>query len=157
MPDFLKQLFQAMTDGNTSGAGRQTTIQLATAALLVEMMHADHEVAPEETETLRSVLRQEFALDETLAEALIADGEREAREAPGFFAFTKTINDALPLEDKLRVMEYLWRIALADGEVAAHENHLLRKLADLLHVGHGDYHAAKQRALAHLQARESAS
>lgn len=153
MPSFLKNLLQSLTESTTAGDAREMNLQLATAALLIEMMRADHSVSPAEEAALRAALRQEFSLDESALEALIADAGQEARHAAGFFAFTREINTALPIEDKLRVMEYLWRIALADGEIAAHENHLMRKLADLIHVGHGDYHAAKARAAEHLRQR----
>jgi len=153
MPLILKQLFQAITDGARSAGSRDMSLQLATAALLIEMMRADQDVALAEEDTLRQALRQEFELDDDALEALIVQAEREARDAPGYFAFTKAINDTLPVEDKVRIMEYLWRIALADGVLAAHENHLMRKLADLIHIGHGDYHAAKERARTHLDQR----
>ena len=153
MPSFLKQIFQAVTDRESADSARELNLQLATAALLVEMVHADHAVAPEEEAALRGALAHDFDLDQTALESLIREAEHAAKNAPGFFAFTKEINATLPIEDKVRIMEYLWRIALADGTVAAHENHLMRKLADLIHVGHGDYHAAKRRAAEHLARR----
>lgn len=153
MPAFLKTILNSITERAPSGQHREMNLQLATAALLIEMMHADHDVDAAEETALRAALTQEFKLDGEAVDALIGHAEQEARNAPGFYAFTREINDTLAIEDKVRIMEYLWRIALADGEVAAHENHLMRKLADLIHVGHGDYHAAKARAAEHLARR----
>lgn len=150
MPSFLKSLFESLAESGGAEVQSEHELRLATAALLVEMMRADDAVADDEEMTLREALRDEFELDEDELDTLIAEADAEARDAPGYFAFTRRINAHLALEQKLRVMEYLWRIALADGHLAVHENHLMRKLADLIHIGHGDYHAAKARAVDHL-------
>ena len=71
---------------------------------------------------------------------------RTQREATDFFAFTSRINDAFSMEQKLRMIEHMWRVAYADGVLSAHENHVMRKLADLLHIPHGAYVHAKMRA-----------
>jgi uncharacterized tellurite resistance protein B-like protein len=44
------------------------------------------------------------------------------------------------------VIELMWQVAYADAEISAHENHLMRRIAELLHITHGDYIAAKMRA-----------
>jgi uncharacterized tellurite resistance protein B-like protein len=52
----------------------------------------------------------------------------------------------LELPEKVRIIEYLWQVVYADGKISAHENHLMRRLVDLLHISHGDNIAAKMRA-----------
>jgi uncharacterized tellurite resistance protein B-like protein len=52
----------------------------------------------------------------------------------------------LELPDKVRIIEYLWQVVYADGKISAQENHLMRRLVDLLHISHGDNIAAKMRA-----------
>ena len=63
-----------------------------------------------------------------------------------FFAFTSTLNDRFSHEQKVRIIEFMWQVAYADGNVTADENHLISKVAGLLHVTHGEYIAAKMRA-----------
>ncbi|QID17994.1 TerB family tellurite resistance protein [Nitrogeniibacter mangrovi] len=156
MPTFLQNLFRSLADPGQMAEVLEHDLQLATAALLIEMKRADGKLATAEDVALRAALRQEFGLDRLALDALIEEAEAEARDAPGYYAFTHRINDGFSQAQKLRVMEYLWRIALADGHLAAHENHLMRKLADLIHIGHGDYHAAKARARAYLDAQSAA-
>ena len=153
MPTFLESFFGSLSAQCDGPASSEHDLQLATAALLIEMMRADNAVGADEIDAVRHALQHEFALDEAELDALIEHATAEARDAPGYFAFTRRINEALPLARKLRLMEYLWRVALADGHLAAHENHLMRKLADLIHIGHGDYHAAKARARSYLEAK----
>ena len=66
--------------------------------------------------------------------------------ATDYFQFTSLINKQCSLEQKVRIVENMWHVAMSDGHISAHENHLMRKIADLLYVGHADYIAAKQRA-----------
>ncbi|MCB1960551.1 MAG: TerB family tellurite resistance protein [Rhodocyclaceae bacterium] len=157
MPSLLQSLFQKLTAPDATPGNAEVDLQLATAALLVEMIRADSSIGEAEQAAARNALREEFALDETALAALIEQAEAEAREAPGYYAFTSRINQGFSAAQKVRVMEYLWRVALVDGHLCAHENHLMRKLADLIHVGHGDYIAAKERARAYLAARSAST
>jgi hypothetical protein len=70
----------------------------------------------------------------------------EARLATDYFQFTSLINRNFSAEQKVQVVEYLWQVAYADGHLDAHEQHFMRKIADLLYVSHADYVGAKQRA-----------
>ena len=72
--------------------------------------------------------------------------EQEARQASVYYQFTSLINKTCSADQKIRIIENMWQVAMADGHLDAHELHLMRKIADLLYVGHADYVAAKQRA-----------
>jgi uncharacterized tellurite resistance protein B-like protein len=94
---------------------------------------------------LRAV-REKFELTHEEAERLIALAEEEMKQASDYFQFTSLINRHFTQEQKQRVIELMWRVAYSDARLSAHENHLMRKVADLLHIAHGDYIAAKMRA-----------
>lgn len=144
--DFFSTLIEPAASG--TGASDQHALQVATAALLVEMMRMDERVAETERAAVTDALRVRFGLSDAEVERLIALAEEEAREAPGYYAFTSLINKGFSAEQKIRVVEYMWQVAYADGHLDAHENHLMRKIADLLYISHGDYIAAKQRGRA---------
>lgn len=123
-------------------------LQLATAVLLVEVMCASGEVGPTERAHVLQVLRQKFALaDDELAQ-LLELAEHTQRHATDFHAFTSALNERLDHAQKVRVIEAMWSVAYADGHLAAHENHVLWRVADLLHVPQGSYINAKMRARA---------
>ena len=151
----LQNFFQQLTTASADEGGDESELQLATAALLVEMMRADDTLDASEQTAMREALGQEFGLDTRALDELIALAEAEARDAPGYYAFTSRINQHFSAAQKVRLMEYLWRVALADGKLAAHEGHLVRKLADLIHVGRGDNSMAKQHAKEFLAARRA--
>ena len=108
----------------------------------------DDRIAEEERAAIAAALGRQFGLDAAELDTLVALAEQEARQASGYYQFTSLINKNCDAAQKIRIVENLWQVALADGHLDAHELHLMRKIADLIHVGHADYLAAKQRARA---------
>jgi uncharacterized tellurite resistance protein B-like protein len=148
MIDSIKDFFNQFIEPGTrqAGPGSEHALQIATAALLLEMMRMDDRIAAEERAAIGTALQRQFGLDAAQLDALIALAEQEARQATDYHQFTSLINKSCDAAQKIRIVENLWRIAFADSHLDAHELHLMRRIADLLHVGHGDYVAAKQRA-----------
>ena len=93
-----------------------------------------------------AALRQKFSLADEELSRLVELAEQTARTASDFHQFTSVINDGFSQEQKIRIVEYMWRVAYSDGHLDAHENHLISKVAGLLHVTHGEYISAKLRA-----------
>ena len=91
---------------------------------------------------LRAV-RGKFDLAPGEAERLIALAEEEARQANDYWQFTSVINQRFSYEQKVRVVALMWEVAHADAALSSYEEHLIRKLADLLYVSHRDYITAK--------------
>jgi len=131
---------------NAAGPGSEHALHVATAALLLEMMRMDSSITAEETATVAAALQTQFDLDAEEVATLMALAEEEARQATDYFQFTSLINRNFSAGQKIRVVEYLWQVAFADGHLDAHEQHFMRKITDLLYVSHADYVAAKQRA-----------
>jgi uncharacterized tellurite resistance protein B-like protein len=147
--DFFSQFIEPGT--RPGDAGGEQALQVATAALLLEMMRMDDHFAESEQDTIAAALRQQFGLDASQLDTLIALAEQEANLASGYYQFTALINKTCDTPQKIRIVENLWRVAMADGHLDAHELHLMRKITDLLYIGHADNIAAKQRV------RESAN
>jgi uncharacterized tellurite resistance protein B-like protein len=129
-----------------SPADERHSIQLATAALLVEVARIDSESTAEERAAVARAVRQKFEIEGHEAERLIGLAEAEMRQATDYYQFTSLVNQHFSAAQKVQIIELMWRVAYADAELSAHENHLMRKIAELLHVPHGDYINAKMRA-----------
>ena len=143
----LKDLFNSViAPPGASSARNEHALQLATAVLLVEVMRADPQLGPQERLAVVAALRQKFALGDDELSRLVELAEQAARTASDFHQFTSVINDGFSQEQKIRIVEYMWQVAYADGHLDAHENHLISKVAGLLHVTHGEYISAKLRA-----------
>lgn len=148
----LKDLFDSFTaPAERAPAEQQHTVQLATAVLLVEVIKADPATGPDEQAALFAALTAKFALAPDELARLVELAEATAQGLYDYHRFTRTLNERFTQEQKIQVVEAMWQIAFADGHLDVHENHLISKVAGLLHVTHGEYIAAK------MHAREAAS
>jgi uncharacterized tellurite resistance protein B-like protein len=148
----FKDLFDSFTaPAARAPAEQQHTVQLATAVLLVEVIKADPATGPDEQAALLAALTAKFALAPDELARLVELAEATAQGLYDYHRFTSTLNERFTQEQKIQVVEAMWQIAFADGHLDVHENHLISKVAGLLHVTHGEYIAAK------LHAREAAS
>jgi len=122
------------------------TLQLATAVLLIEVMRSDTDGTELELTTILNILKERFHLSDSEVKKLSGLGHQTSKSANDFQQFTSLINRELGPPEKIRIIEYMWQVAYADKHISAHENHLMRKIAALLYIPHGDYVAAKMRA-----------
>jgi uncharacterized tellurite resistance protein B-like protein len=146
MLNSIRDFFDRRIGASPSPSDERHSIQLATAALLIEVARIDRESTPDERAVVLRAVREKFELPADEAASLIDLAEAEMKQATDYFQFTSLVNRHFTQEQKQRVIELMWRVAYADAELSAHENHLMRKIADLLHITHGDYIAAKMRA-----------
>jgi uncharacterized tellurite resistance protein B-like protein len=145
----LKDLFDALLAPPAAAPEAQAhTLQLATAVLLVEVMRADADMRDSERSAVLAALQRKFSLADDEAARLLELAHSTQRQATDFHAFTSALNERLDHAQKVQVIEAMWQVAYADGHLAAHENHVLWRVADLLHVPHGAYINAKMRAKA---------
>ena len=144
----LQQFFnQYLSEESKQVIPLERRLQMATAALMVEMLHVDEHVSAEEDETLRDILKQRFKLDSSEIESLIDLAHNEKHEATDYYAFTSLINTHYTQQQKIKLVEDLWQLAYADDRLDKYEEHLLRRLADLLHVPHRDFIRTKHNVL----------
>ncbi len=94
---------------------------------------------PGERGAVHAALRDKFHLSQDEAVRLAELADTAARGATDLFSFTSRIDERFGMAQKLRVIELMWRMAYADGHLAAHERHVLWRVADLLHVPQGAY------------------
>jgi len=147
LESYLRTIFDARAD-ERSGTPSEHELQLATAVLLVEVMRSDANLEEAEKTVILSALCDKFALSSEESLQLFELAQHRAEQAFDFQHFTSRLNKGYSSGQKVRIVEYLWRVAYADGHLSEHENHLMRKIADLLYISHGDYIAAKERAKA---------
>lgn len=132
-------------------ADDRRAVDLAAAALVVEVMRMDGETSDAERAVVLDALKRKLGLDEDAVRTLVALAEDEARDATDYYQFTSLVNRRYAQEQKVRIVEIMWRVAWADGKASPYEEHLIRKIADLLYVDHGSYIRAK------LAARDAAT
>lgn len=148
MLDALRQLFDSRVARHAQAPGeqREHALRLAAAALLFEVVRADLSVGEEELTVMRASLQGTFGLSREETDELLRLAEQQSRSASSLYEFTSLVDSGLDAAQKKRVVELLWLVAFADGAKDAHEEHLVRRIAGLLHVPHPDFIDAKRRA-----------
>ncbi len=118
-------------------------VDLACAALLIEVMNSDHELDERESAEFIAVLKNTLTVDEEDINEIIKLAEDEARKATSLYEFTRLINDGFDYPQKLTLIENMWRIAFSDEKLDRYEDHLIRKVSELIYVSHSDFIKAK--------------
>jgi uncharacterized tellurite resistance protein B-like protein len=117
---------------------REHAVRIATALLLIEVARADYAVDLAEGAAIVREMQEFFALEESEANLLIAEARRQADHAVSLQSFTRRLVEQLTEAEKHRVVEMLWRVALADRHLDKHEDYVVRQVADLLYVSQRD-------------------
>lgn len=125
---------------------------LATALLLIELAAADFDSADVELARVAELLGEQFGLDGAALDALIDDARSRARASVSLHDYVATLHQSLDAAGKRRLIAMLWQVAVADGRVDKYEEHLLRRLVDLLYIPMADYVQAREDALAAVRA-----
>jgi uncharacterized tellurite resistance protein B-like protein len=120
-------------------------LQLAVAALLMAAAQVDGHLDEPEREAVRRLLKRRFGLSESAAQTLAATGEQDAERSTQLFGFTRSINERLPRERRVELIEMLWEVAYADGNLDPLEDSMLRQVGGLVDVSDHERGAARQR------------
>lgn len=150
MIDALKQFFQSKLASASAPAASpeaaEKALRLAAGVLLFEIVRADNRIEDSERTVMRTALQSTFGLAAEETGEIMRLAEEQSRAAGSLYEFTSQVDAAFDADQKKRVVELLWLVAFADGRKDAHEEHMVRKIAGLLHVAHPDFIDAKLKA-----------
>ena len=118
---------------------------MAAAALLIEVAYMDEEFEAVERSRITELVGRYFELDSAECDALVAEAEEAAKDSGQLYEFTRVVNDNYTLEERVELMELLWEVVYADGEVHDMETGLLRKIGGLIYVSDKDRGFAQKR------------
>lgn len=138
----LKSLLQFFDDNSTENVSSHT-VEVATAALLSEIIRADADVNDNELQAYKAQLCQQFALSDEALNSLMEEGQNTAEDAVDLVQFTQVINKMCSEQQKWEILVAMWSVAYADNTLAPIEEHAIRRIADLLHVPHQLFIKAK--------------
>ena len=147
MVSAIKQFFEKYikTSADSSDKVSEHSLQLATAALLIETMRADAKSSKDERRTVTKIIQSKFKLTDEEVSALLQLAEEEIWKSSGYYEFISLINKGITYEQKLKVIEHMWEVAFADADLDKHEEHMVRKIANLIYVSHKDFIQTKLR------------
>jgi uncharacterized tellurite resistance protein B-like protein len=146
MLDSIKTFFgDKMEPGSPEEEVPEHDVRLAACALLIEIAHADDEFTEDENQHLQSAIRRQYGLDEAEAEQLIELAEQARSSAVDLWQFTKLIKQNYSLGQKMVLVEVMWGLVYADGELSSHEESLMRRVCHLLNLAPGHLSDVRKR------------
>ena len=144
----LKSLFTAEAPPAESQPKlREERLKVATCVILLEIALADDEFTPEERDKALEALQTRFTLSEEDANELITLSTQHRKESRDLWEFTHQINEHCDRNEKMEIIDEVWRIIFADGSIDGHENHLAHQLAKLMNLTHGQLIDSKTKIL----------
>ncbi len=145
----IKRFFEKTVSNSSNDANQKTEhdVRVATCALLVEIARIDETFTPEEMETVLSILKDKYDLSKEHADALIKEADKELKESVDYWRFAELINKNYTNDEKIEIIETLWRIVFVDGKMDKYERYLMQKLGNLLRLSHSQLIDAKLRVM----------
>ena len=139
--NFFKKIFNTEESENIE-IDDKTAIK-ACIALLLETSMADEILDDKEIEALKNTLIKDFNIENDEVDELIAFAKVNVEDSTSLYEFTRDINDSFSAEQRIQLIESMWKIAYADGNIDKYEEHIIRKVSNLIYVAHSDFIKAK--------------
>jgi len=146
----LKRFFSPSAADRTVDSGRDHSehdIRIATCALFLEMARIDEKFTKEEMETVLSIMQEKYGLSREHADTLVAEADKELEDSVDLWQFARLINENYSIDEKMEIIEILWRMVYVDGKMDEYEHYLMSKLKNLLRLSQDQLIGAKLKVL----------
>lgn len=138
----LKQLMSSVL-ATEEAENESNPVPQAAAMLLLEVAWADHDITDTEFAAIRRALQELYMIEHVGVESLIQQAHNDHELSTGVYPFTRTLNKELTREEKCELLKHLWRLTNFEGDRHHYEEHVIRKITDLLYLNHRDFITAK--------------
>lgn len=139
--NFFKKIFQTEESEDLTIDDKTST--KACIALLLETSMADEILDESELMALKNTLQKDFQINEDEIDELIDLAKENVEDSTSLYEFTRDINDNFDAAERVKLIESMWKIAYADGNIDKYEEHIIRKVSNLIYVAHSDFIKAK--------------
>ena len=116
-----------------------SSISKACSSLLIEVALSDKDFDEEEITSMKEILKTTHGISDETINELVSNAKQTVDESTSLYSYTREVNDNFSYDDKLLLLQSLWDIAYADGNVDKYEEHLIRKISDLIYISHSDF------------------
>ena len=142
--NFFKKIFKS-EESEKPLIDDKTSIK-ACIALLLETSMADEVLEESELSALKETLIKDFNISEEEITELIEISKQNVDDSTSLYEFTRDITDNFDSNERVKLIESMWKIAYADGNIDKYEEHIIRKVSSLIYVAHSDFIQAKLNA-----------
>lgn len=144
----IKRILAIFEDASksTDQSPHSHSIELASLALLIEVAKSDHDISATELDEIVSLAIKTFGISQAEQSTLLAQAKDVVKNATSLYEYTAVINEHYAEKQKYQLIHAMWRVAYADSHIDRYEEHLIRKIADLIYVPHVQFIEAKLNA-----------
>jgi uncharacterized tellurite resistance protein B-like protein len=143
----LKKIQAFFSAEESEDIDAEAALHLAAAVLLIEVAKSDHTLRDAEIDRIRGVLGEVWGLDDSDLSDLVRVAHDTADANASLHEQIALVNGNFSPRQKLSLLRGLWEVAYANNELHHHQELLIRRLADLMHVSHADFIRSKLRVL----------
>jgi uncharacterized tellurite resistance protein B-like protein len=149
MRDIIKRFFSKTATEVSDDVNRETEhdVRIAACALFVEMARIDEKFTEAEMDTILAIVQEKYGLSGEHADALVSEADKELDKSVDLWQFARLINKNYSTDEKIEIIETLWRMVFVDGKMDRYEHYLMNKLKNLLRLSHDQLIAAKLKVL----------
>lgn len=142
----IRRLFEQIGSGADVEVRDEKDVRMISAALLAEVATVDQKLDQREQDTLSHILQQHYQLDQPAADEMVDTALAHREQATSLYEFTQTVNDQFNERDKYQLVLQMWQVAFSDDVIEAFEEHLIRRVAELIYLPHGLFTRARAEA-----------
>ena len=142
MINTIRKFFKS-NENSSSDDSESSQDKLAYASLLIEVIKSDDHFDQRERDELLNILGTKLSIEEKTLDEFSELAQKRSDDSTSLYEFTREINDKYQYEEKVQLIEDLWRIAYSDERIDKYEDYVIRKVADLIYVTHSDFIKSK--------------
>ena len=116
-----------------------TALNEAIATLLIEAARVDNDTTEADIAEAKKSLKLLANIDSEQADELLRTVSLPKNRPTSYLPLTRTINQNLDYDQKCVLIGAMWAIAHSDSHIDPHEDHIIRKISDLIYVSHRDF------------------
>jgi uncharacterized tellurite resistance protein B-like protein len=149
MLEYLRKIFSdnqhasIQNTADSSSNQKNKKVEIAACALFIEMAKADGEFSEDERNFIISEMKSTFNLDDDYANDLLILAEERVKESVSLYEFTGVINTTFTHDEKIELIESLWKLIYNDEKLNQYEDHLIKRIAATINIEHKEIINAK--------------
>ena len=136
---FERKITSSASDDKIEQSEKEQTLILAATALMIEVARSDKNKAPVELEVISQILVSSLGVEAKESQLILDAAQEQSEEAHDLFQFTGLINQNFSREQKENLIYFMWKVAFADGSIDKYEDHIIRRISDLINLSHSDF------------------
>jgi len=148
----LNKLFDYFEEKVTSSASddkieqSEQTLILAATALMIEVARSDENKTLVELEVIGQILVSRLGVEPNESQLILDAAQEQSEKAHDLFQFTGLINQNFSKSEKENLIYFMWKVAFADASIDKYEDHIIRRISNLINLSHSDFIRLKIKA-----------